>query len=682
MISFELFLLFTFSLIVLPLSYPNSLVSLGGIGYTERIIFSVFLYGSFLALFFYLNPLKSLNPLTFFLGLIVLFSGFNSRKKWRVFSVTNLRHAIRRRLLFIPSIMIFFITIRFYFWSSPGGIRYHSSPDNHALAATVGYLENHFSYSYLSETYQQFTGLNNNDFYGQPTPKLDSVWSIPDAQLRFVSDNVFQVGRVAMPALGSIFGRIIGEPHSFPNFVLFFGFLGVWLCGILTWKLALDYVTYFSKNQSQIKSNLLLSNSFFNAAFSALFCAIYVTSPWAMVFILEGSINQIWFFVILLTAWRLFSNQMLNLESNSIKPFLFNLSLVSIFVIFSYPNGVLFYSPFLLVLLTTHKIRQFLSSTDSKSRFLKKSLRNPTTLITIFISFATMILSLLPIKGSVGLLTANFLKGAPNQPFTLGSIELHRLFFSRTFKVFPELNVGFGSGFAPLRSDPENSIFSLLVFGILITALYLFFLKHRGKLGIFILPLFATMLILVVLPSLALTTTITNFWPYQYLRNLTNVIVLSYPLLLFFTIFICGILLDRLRIRRSSYKNWFVSMFFLLTIAFNFSPTLQFGDGFRKNSKPFITISSDFNMGDIKNSFVVSNYPIHEAYQLSLFGSLFYLTDGWGGVFSEEHMKEERQLLHLYESEDGLALESIGGLKIQSTIKGPISLSQIIESRK
>ena len=120
-------------------------------------------------------------------------------------------------------------------------ILFHQSPDNHGFAATVGTFVNDISFDNLAQRYLAATGLDKAHFYGQRSPRLDSVWNIPDMQLRFSSDMVFSVGRIGFPTLIAFLSQLGNYELIFSSSLLFFGAIGVVFLQIIYAEAFLTY---------------------------------------------------------------------------------------------------------------------------------------------------------------------------------------------------------------------------------------------------------------------------------------------------------------------------------------------------------------------------------------------------------------------------------------------------------
>lgn len=671
----NLLIMTLFLLVVFPYALPREISSKAHISYPEKVALGVFLSSILLAVTFYLNPFPKLNPLLVLSSIISMLAIRNFSLSWKSVEETKTRRFQSPAIYFSS----FTILLLIFFLASPGGIRYHSSPDNHALASTIGYMEKSFSHRFLSDHYMEITGLKNNDFFGQPSPKFDSVWSIPDAQLRFVADNVFQVGRIAMPALGSTFGRLLGEPTTFPNFVLLMGVLGIWICGLLTWRISQDYLTIVKSSHSRTSNESLFSDNKRSLLFENLFSLFYTTSLWAIVFILEGSVNQIWFFVTLLLTWKTFSGSLLAQNSLPKRMSLFICCSSALYLALAYPNGVFFFSPFLLVLFLSTEIFSQQTSKILSVSLIKNSFSRKYNWIFPGIALGTLVVSIWPIQGSIKLLTSNFIKGAPNQPFTLGPVGIHEILLGFMSDIRPEAVAGFGTGFTSLQQTSANAIISLICFVFFLGLLVIYSRIKYSRLLIFLLPFALVLIAVIVVLMVSLLRFQVTFWPYQYLRNLVNLMVLSFPI----TVFLFRLLTmnkeERIHSRKySRLKNLVVQLLLVLHLV----SLVPFLNGFRLSSAPFNTLNFDHSTYDAERTFFISDVPIHELYQLTLFGPLYYLTDGWQAIYGPSASDTPFEVIYISKRNGKLNATDIGAIRIETRFKGPMTMSDLQNIKK
>ena len=63
--------------------------------------------------------------------------------------------------------------------------RFHASPDNHGLSATVSYLRENINFHSLQRDFMNVTQSEIPAHLGQKTDILESTWNIADSRLRF-----------------------------------------------------------------------------------------------------------------------------------------------------------------------------------------------------------------------------------------------------------------------------------------------------------------------------------------------------------------------------------------------------------------------------------------------------------------------------------------------------------------
>jgi len=409
-----------------------------------------------------------------------------------------------------------------------------------------------------------------------------------------------------------------------------------------------------------------------------LFSTVVSFSTWSQVFIFEGTLNQVWFYVALMGSLYLtlmtIRVHLLNAEKIELLP----RSKVSLFVMFPsaiglatfYPNGVLLLIPQSAFLISVLYISWNLYS----ARVVSTWFRSTKQLLFSILSYtlAASICSFFLIRDSFYVLTENFLKGAPNQPYSLGAIPFDKLLAFTNFELAFEKVTGFGTGFYPLPVSTTRALFPLLVLSsVLATLIYYEIRKFGFKTSLIQVLSLAYVTPFLLLPISALLRAEEEFFPYQYFRNLVNVFVIAMPV-------IGGVLLSRFdsKSRRLVVlKHPVPGVALLIVLLISSISYIDRGKNFESNSEPFLTLEKLEEIDFSKEPFFISKSSFHQIYQLTLFGPVFNLSDGWGPKFFK---LSERPLYLVEKSLDGkLKIESIGTFSINSPVRGPIFFEDI-----
>jgi len=645
---------------------PKKLLPILGTGLIENVIFSFFIFTTALVILSLISPSALGNHTSLIFKtilLIILLINLIAAK------INGLATLYKNNLIFAGIIASACLP---YLYFTQGGIRYHSSPDSHAFASTVGWFENNFSYSYLRNSYTSATGLNSADFYGQPTPILSSVWHIPDAQLRFTADNIFQVGRYTMPLFASFLGSITGEPNNFLTYMLTYSVIGVLMIAILMLKIfnTLKTIQYLSKGQAIIDHTLSKSSLVYKFLPVIL---VVITSISASVLVLEGSINQIWLFVVVLTYYWIGLNIVADIASNKniSKGTFLKLVICSVWLSISYPNG----TPLIIVISIINIMAiLFLNwSVVSKNNGLDINLKY--LYLKIFASSLFALPgTLLLIKASVFLLTKNYFAGAPNQPYSLGVIPIDKLAINPWHGVGFVKNTGFGSGFSYSGEQTINRALLPLLILLFIILIYAIFIALKRSKQIWILPYLAFSLVLLVIPIRTLLISREYFYPYQYLRNLFNVQVFCLPIIIYIFAYIFNSIL-RNEMGKIAIRIFALIGCLMLSISF-----FTINNKFKSVSEPFIILNEKNSVLNKSNTLTISNNFQHQAYSLTLFGPFTSLSDPWGPEIYPRSTSDVRDLYEVDFSTRPIKYKFVGKLDIKGKITGPVTLDQVFSS--
>ena len=595
----------------------------------------------------------------------------------------------------LVSLILLFII---FAYASPSGVRYHSSPDSYGFAATTGYLGENFSMASLRSDYLGATGLEKPIFLGQPSPKLESVWHIPDAQLRFAADMILQVGRIGWPTFFAMVGKGFGSILStFSWLLLLFCVLGAWAISVLSLKIFIQCLTifkdilavgenkknrktknrHFSKSKEPpVEASLLLADRLnsqstirkFLISLSSIL--ILATAPWASVYVLEGTLTQLWSMVAIL-----FQISLLLLIAQGELPKLSpiqNLTLFSLAPIFlgiTYANGfpLFIYCSFVTAILAYFVRRQ-------------SGLILPTHLRRLFHMPIIGTLTVLPfayilIKDQFIALTRNFLGGAGNQPYSLGMVPIWDL-----LPVFGQkISVGKvetpGSGYLNLNWNSSISFISLLLcVALMLIPLFSRAITRNQRTKI---------LVAYLIPAAVLAQSLMSTkpgsgqqYPYIYARNVTNFIVIGLPITM-------GILLAVISLRFKMIENLSSKIsipLMAICMTLGLTSSMQLLGHWQTSSQPLIGFSSDVETMDLRNSVIVSETPTNGPFGLTLVSPIYYLTDNWEPEFDPAIFNSTSFKVYEYRENTPGKLIRIGTIKMNTKFKGPINKAQMIGS--
>jgi len=659
------------SLIALPLIGGIFSLLTRGLDFVSRIVlgaFTVVVVSSFSLI---LAPKESQN------WLIILV--------WALFLIGTalgflvLRNFSLPRLLTVSQMISLLLILLTYALISPSGIRYHSSPDSYGFAATTGYFTENFSLSHLKDKYLSATGLEKAVFIGQASPNLESVWHIPDSQLRFASDMVFQVGRIGWPSFFSVLGNVPGNlPTNFPWFLLLFSAIGIWAVASLMVKICLQsFYLVHMKDIANIKKrvieieheNLLKSKiSWDSKNLLALFFISASTfilgfTTWSSTLVLEGALTQIWSLVAILYQISLLlefkdHNEVLLKRS-------YIVYLISpMFLAVSYPNAI----PLFVIIISPIFLAIY-----AHNRFVRKSSSIPKNVFwTMFGFFISLPIAWYLIRDSFSAITGNFLSGAGNQPYSLGFIQITNLFAHPLNQIRIEKTSSTSQGFGPLNQEILPALIQIVIVVLVIVILFLRLRKNRLVKYLLLVPMALGLQSLsTVLPGKE------NYFPYIYLRNLTNLLILGIPIVLGFA---AAVTVKKKSAIVNKHKAILRSCFFIFLAIAVFN-SVEFGKGWKANSTPLLNFSSNLSEFDLGNSIVVSAYPENGPFGMTLVSKVNYLTDNWQPEFDPALFEGDTFKVYEYlNTNSEVPLNLLGHIKINVKIKGPITKDQIISA--
>ncbi len=659
------------SLIALPLIGGIFSWLTRGLDFVSRIVLGAFTAVIISSFVLILAPKQSQNWLVILVWVLFLIGTSLGFLGLRNFSLPS--------LLTVSQMISLLLILLTYALISPSGIRYHSSPDSYGFAATTGYFTENFSLSHLKDEYLTATGLDKAVFIGQASPNLESVWHIPDSQLRFAADMVFQVGRIGWPSLFSVLGNLPGNlPAIFPWLLLLFSAIGIWAIASLMVKICLQSfylihskeVTRNKKRVTEIENENLLNSRISSNSKSllALFFVLGSTfilgfTTWSATLVLEGALTQIWSLVAILFQISLLldfknHNEVL-LKRNYI------VYLISpIFLAVSYPNAI----PLFVILI----IPIFLAI-YTHSKFLYKSSSMPMNVIwSIFGIFISLPIAWYLIRDSFSAITGNFLSGAGNQPYSLGFIQITNLFAHPLNQIRIEKTSATSQGFGPLNQDIFLALIQIAFVVLVIVILFLYLRKNQLARYLLLVPM--------ALGLQSLSTVIPgkdNYFPYIYLRNLTNLLIIGIPIVVGIAV---AVALKKRNVIVNKHKAILQSCFFVF-LAIGVFSSAEFAKGWKANSTPLLNFTSNLNEFDLGNSIVVSAYPENGPFGITLVSKVNYLTDNWQPEFDPAFFEGDTFKVYEYLNADReVPLKLLGHIKINVKIKGPITKDQIISA--
>jgi len=519
-----------------------------------------------------------------------------------------------------------------YYFFDLVSIRYHSSPDNHGFASTIGSFLNNFSYDYHANRIMIDTGLSEAVLYGQETPNYKSTWNIPDAQLRFTGDMVFTVGRIGIPLLMSLMISFFDPIYSFPALLMAFGILGSFYYGLFNVEMIENIYEIISEKKFYT-SNL----------FRFFFIFIFALSPWVIVMVIEGALTQ--FFSILICQYYLLNiikliNSKDVIMTNS---YMLRFLTASLSISVVYPHASLLFSfiTFFGILLIYQK---------SKINKLKNCL------IFFFISFISLPAAYLILGDSYYHILESFLSNISGTPYNLHAIGV--------FELYPIIGFTLSiqdRGFDILYSSKFFALAQLIIFLLII-----YFLFFKNKLVTIQNSIFLILPMFFSLPLLNMLIRHENLQSYIYLRHLCNLTTFCSPILisLLFINFPKFIKLKKI-----------IAFILIFIVLSNFANLTK---NYNLMSLPHNSLLEKEKFTKINSNKVLffSDIPNHHFYSLTILGNFNYITDNWN-----PHIKLDEQGDNIYKvyeiiHDNGSISEFIyhGRVELVDELIGPISI--------
>jgi hypothetical protein len=533
-------------------------------------------------------------------------------------------------------------------------LRFHSSPDNHGFAAAVGYLSQNFSYDLLANKYHSITGHYLPKFDGPGGDYNGMTWSIADAQLRWTSETILTVGRIGLPLLGGLVASVSNPLNSFTIFLILLGLLGSFFGASLF--IEIFKISYFALTDKKIQKNYI---------YSFFFTLLIALSNWQIIYILEGTVNQIW--LIIGIQFHFFQLLKLLISTDfkclDLKTKIIYLSAGPAFISIIYPHG------FLLLFTLSIPLIFFLFISEIRYKSFKNTLIASVTLLacipfTIFLlNYDTFITPLI--------MYANGVAGAP---YNLGPATIFSYFAGTSYEWMPSVGTSYNlSGQSVLKMQYAAIIFTSLV-GIII--LSSFFINIKNRINLYVLTTIIFLLTAVIMKSVFGS----KYLDYIYSRHCVVFVTIGLPIT-------CAMLLNlfeniyslkkMMLILSQRYVLLGILGLALINTTYDF---YKFSLLFYSNSKPFNLLQSkeDLKKYKISKSIMVSKKPMHEIFSLSLLSPIYYITDDWMPIIKKDYFSQpEVDVYEVSLRENSIIFNKIGTITLWENIQGPINTDQL-----
>ena len=526
-------------------------------------------------------------------------------------------------------------------------LRFHSSPDNHGFAATIGTFITDYSYHNLRYQFMNYTGLNEALFLGQKTPLLESTWNIADTRLRYTSDMIFTVGRIGLPLWGAAMLSVFDPIMGFGAFMIALSIL------------ASFFLIYNVKNTTLLVMDYATSEQK-RSKFTSFFCinasTILLFSPFITIFILEGTLTQL--FLLSAATYLVYLMTKLVLTEEEQPALISQLLIVNLFISFVYPNGVI-----LISFLTSSAVFYLLFKKDSSKKIF--------TLIALVVIDVVICHALL--GDALIHLTKSFLSGISGAPYYLGLITIFDFMSWSTGTIEFSQNTGPNTGFVNHAGLYRRFPYLVSLINSLPLWVYLAFAIHFYRRNIKIFLYLVPVFVVFTLSAISQPLDMTKFHPYIHARNLGNLIIICSPLL-YSVIFL---FLEK----RSKTINQTLSALFLLISMSSVYSFFNATENFISVTSPLNIINnvSEYDALDLNNAIIVSDKPDHNISSLALAGRVLYLTDNWGPRFYAKDYPSPINIVYAEEMNNVYTFEKIGVFSIVDQVNGPVTKSEIIQ---
>lgn len=560
--------------------------------------------------------------------------------------------------------LVLLLLLVFFSLFSGGLLKLHASPDTHGIAAAVGWFTNNPSYSHLTNEFMRYTGLDNTEMLGQPTPKLGSTWNIPDATLRFTSDHILTVGRIGIALIIATFSQFSDTSISFIVFIPLLGVFAAWMTS--------KYSIAFFRELMQLMFNKAVdSNKFLFSSTAILF---FAASPISVLMIAEGAVPQLFTFAAI--AWQLALGIRL-LNSNRDHKRLFNsiydkavYGIGPLFVACIYPQGLLPMIPVLLLPLVLRifhpkKTRIFDVLNDFGSLFIATI---PSVLVTFYLNQFTFIQ-----------MAKEFLSLATGSPYHPGYLTLSSALFQPfTELIFTKVSAVDG-GFRPDLTSASSALLQIYILLAITLSCFLIILFTRRQQSqdwrpILILILFGCSFVMPMLRILSLEIPVSSYF---YVRALQSFLVIGFPIL---CVVIVGAV-DRIstifNLRWLKFTSAALGALILCLQLFGASHMLN---EVKVSGKEFIITSiEDSKLINSNQTIIVTDQPDPRIFSLTLQGPNFYLTDNWAPHFYPEDFEDKKFNVVYIQLGSQTKVTKIGSYYLSSELEGPITMEELIK---
>jgi hypothetical protein len=514
--------------------------------------------------------------------------------------------------------------------------RFHASPDNHGLSATVSYLRENINFHFLQRDFMNVTQSEIPAHLGQKTDILESTWNIADSRLRFTSDNILTVGRIGMPLLISSLIIPANLLYGFSYFLIFFGIFGAWILIKI-----LQDVYEELRNQFYFKERK-------NTYQKKLIRILLVISPLLSVWILEGTVNQL--MLLLSVSWQL----LLHLKISQVKILspliiIFLQSLGLLFIVFVYPHGL----PYALLVFLLGNIYEM-------NQFTREVVLRRVYIVLSGIGIIALPLFLL-LRFTFIPLVKSFLSGVSGAPYNLGAIDLFdALFWFGSSITFTEASAP-GSGFGLVTSD-----YAKVTFQAVILTIALIYFMARSRLVLHRKVVLSFLLLAALIPIPYFTFSSDNPNSYIFVKYFALYLIITLPFV--------SIINLTFRPLFSRFCTYIIFALIIIQVAL-FS---QAGQKFSDTSQLFAAWDKNLDKSIFtSNSVFVSEVPSHAVFSLANFGPLLYLTDNWNPRLNPQAIPTIYRIYVIALVDGKFEVDFVGNLNLKETLDGPITYAEI-----
>ncbi len=517
-------------------------------------------------------------------------------------------------------------------------LRYHSSPDNHGLVATVSYLRDNIGFQAVQNDFIETTKAEIPAHLGQRTSILDSTWNIADARLRFTADTLLSVGRLGIALLISTLIIPPNVAFGFAYFVVFIGLFSVWA----TVRIIQDL---------QDELSILLHGSLKQRSKYADVCVrlFFVFSPLFLVMVLEGTVNQL--VLLLAITWQLLIHLKISkLDSMSLSKRVFAHLLGLLFTAYCYPHGI----PYVFFIFSIGVLFEY---TRIKSKSILFLLKN--TSVVLFITGLPLVILL---QHTFFPILRSFLSGISGSPYNLGAVTIFDSIFWATSTIeFEQVQLP-GSGFDNLKNGFGIAV---ILCGLLSSILVLALLKSRAKLPEKLLCI--SLLSAVLIPLILYVLRNDQVNSYIYVRYLALYLVITIP-------FSLSVFRNKVLKNRSKSRNSLLTLLTVLQLSF----FMFEGRSYVHKSVPFINWNGNLSSKIFSDdSIFVTDTPMHSVFSLTNFGKLNYLTDNWNPRLNPGIATKTFDVYRITDARGYFNIELIGKITLNQSLDGPIDYNQL-----